>query len=320
MEPVGEPAAVTVGIDMQQVVFTADGRKLAYSKGRPVANVFRVPILEDREAVWGDAEQLTFDQANIVTLDLTPEGEHLLVSSDRGGNQDIWIVSIRGKEMRQLTTDRAPDSAPRSSPDGRQVAFYSYRSGNRDIWVMPLEGGPAVQLTQDLGADMFPSWSPDGRNIAFYSDRTGSVDAFVVPAGGGEARRITTEPSQDYFPQWSPDGKWIAFASTRGDRGYRLWRMPASGGTAEQVMEDPAYYFRWSEDRKHIYFTGQWLGQDDVWALRLEDGKKRRVTRFSQKAGSLWEYPAVGHGYIYFTWRNDVGDIWVMDVATEGEE
>jgi serine/threonine protein kinase len=58
-QPEGEPAAVTVGIGMQQAVFAADGRKLAYSKGRPVANVFRVPILEDREAVWGDAEQLT---------------------------------------------------------------------------------------------------------------------------------------------------------------------------------------------------------------------------------------------------------------------
>jgi Tol biopolymer transport system component len=319
--PEGEPAAVTVGIGMQQAVFTADGRKLAYSKGRPVANVFRVPILEDREAVWGDAEQLTFDQANIVTLDLTPDGENLLVSSDRSGNQDIWIVPIRGKDMRQLTTDRAPDSTPRSSPDGRQVAFYSYRSENRDIWVMPLEGGPAVPLTPDQSSEMFPSWSPDGRDIAFYSDRTGNVDAFLVPASGGEARQITTESSQDYFPQWSPDGKWIVFASTRGDRGYRLWRAPASGGAAEQLMEGPAYYFRWSEDGKHIYFMGHERGDDDLWALTLEDGTERRLTRFSQKAGSLGGYAlAAGDGYLYFTWRDDLGDIWVMDAATAEEE
>jgi TolB protein len=255
-----------------------------------------------------------------VTLDLTPDGEHLLVSSDRGGNQDLWVVPIRGNEMRQLTTDRAPDSTPRSSPDGRKVAFYSYRSGNRDIWVMPLEGGPAVPLTQDPSSEMFPSWSPDGRNIAFYSDRTGNVDAFLVPASGGEARQITTESSQDYFPQWSPDGKWIAFASTRGDRGYRLWRVSASGGAAEQVMEGPAYYFRWSEDGKHIYFMGHERGNDDLWALTLEDGTERRVTRFSQKAGSLGDYLAAGEGYLYFTWRNDVGDIWVMDVVTDDKE
>jgi Tol biopolymer transport system component len=319
--PEGEAAAVTVGIGMQQAAFTADGRKLAYSKGRAVANVWRVPILEDREAVWGDAEQLTFDQAYIATLDLTPDGEHLLVSSDRGGNQDIWIVPIHGSDIRQLTTDRAPDLAPRVSPNGQQIAFYSHRSGNRDIWVMPLEGGPAVPLTQDPNTDMFPSWSPDGRDIAFYSGRTGNVDAFVVPASGGEARRITTESSPDYFPQWSPDGKWIAFSSYGTDREYRLWRMPASGGAAEQVMEDPAYFFRWSEDGKHIYFMGHERGNDDLWALTLEDGTERRVTRFSQKAGRLGDYAlAVGKEYLYFTWRNDLGDIWVMDVATDDKD
>jgi hypothetical protein len=54
--------------------------------------------------------------------------------------------------------------------------------------------------------------------------------------------------------------------------------------------------------------------------LRLEDGNERRVTRFSQKAGRLGDYGAVGDGYLYFTWRNDLGDIWVMDVATDDKE
>ncbi len=204
--PEGEPAAITVGIGMQHAAFTSDERKLVYSKGGPVANVWRVPILNDREAVWADAEQLTFDQAYIGALDLSPDGKDLLVSSDRGGNLDIWTVPIGGNAMRQLTIDPAPDLAPRLSPNGQQVAFYSNRSGNRDIWVTPLEGGAAIQLTRDPGADMFPSWSPDGQNVLFYSSRRGNVDAFVVPANGGEARQITTESSQDYMPQWYPDG------------------------------------------------------------------------------------------------------------------
>ena len=83
-----------------------------------------------------------------------------------------------------------------------------------------------------------------------------SVETFIVPAAGGKAWQITTESSQDYFPQWSPDGKWIVFASYGTDREYRLWRVSASGGAREQVTESPAYYFRWSEDGNHIYFTG----------------------------------------------------------------
>jgi Tol biopolymer transport system component len=168
---------------------------------------------------------------------------------------------------------------------------------------------------------MFPAWSPDGENIAFYSDRTGNVDAFVVPAGGGEARRITTDSSPDYYPQWSPDGKWIVFASLRGRRPYHLWRVPASGGVPEQVMENPANYFRWSESGKRIYFSGSEESENELWGLTLEDGKARRMTRFSQKTGTLGPYAlAVDEEYLYFTWRTDVGDIWVMDVATEGQE
>ena len=319
-QPRGNAAAVTVGIGMQHAALTRDGRKLVYSKGGAVANVWRVPILHDREAVWADAEPLTFDQADIGGLDLSPQGSHLLVSSNRSGNEDIWSVPIGGSEMRQLTTDRAPDLLPRVSPNGQRIAFQSYRSGNRDIWVMPFEGGRAIQLTHDPNSDMFPAWSPDGANILFYSSRTGNIDAFMAPATGGEARQITTESFQEYFPQMSPDGKWIVFASYRGDRVYRLWRMPASGGPAEQLMQEPAYYFRWSADGAHIYFTGVNRGDNDLWALTLDGGRERRLTRFSGKPGSLGPYTlAVDREYLYFTWRNDLGDIWVMDATVDGQ-
>jgi len=54
--------------------------------------------------------------------------------------------------------------------------------------------------------------------------------------------------------------------------------------------------------------------------IKRKDGNERRATRFSQKAGSLGDYLAAGEGYLYFTWRNDVGDIWVMDVVTDDKE
>jgi Tol biopolymer transport system component/serine/threonine protein kinase len=319
--PEGKAVAITVGIGMQQAAFTPDGRKLAYSKGRPIANVWRVPIVEGREAVWADAEQLTFDQANVGRPDLLPDGEHLLVNSDRGGNQSIWIVPIHGNDVRQITTDRAPDLAPRLSPDGKRIVFYSYRSGNRDIWVTPLDGGPAVQLTKYEGADMFPSWSPDGRNIAFYSGRSGGVHIFVVPATGGAARQVTTESSWDFYPQWSPDGNRLAFSSNRDDGVRRLWWVPASGGPPQRLTKGRANFFRWSPDGKRIYFNSDVRGDQDVWALNLKDGSERRVARLSGKQGNLGnEGLTASEHYLYFTWENSLGDIWVMDVVTRKKE
>jgi len=86
-------------------------------------------------------------------------------------------------------------------------------------------------------------------------------------------------------------------------------------------MDVPAHYFRWSRDGKRIYFLGSEESEYDVWGLTLEDGNVRRMTRFSQRAGSLGDYAlALDEEYLYFSWRNDLGDIWVMDVATDDKE
>jgi hypothetical protein len=149
--PMGQPQPVSVGIEMRHAMFSRDGTKLAYSRGRPVANLFRVPILEERVATWDDAEQVTFEQAFVKHFDMSPDGKRLALSSDRSGNLDLWILTMATGEMIQLTSEPTPDVGPMWSPDGRELVFHSHRSGNREVWVLPLGGGPARQLTEGQG-------------------------------------------------------------------------------------------------------------------------------------------------------------------------
>jgi Tol biopolymer transport system component/tRNA A-37 threonylcarbamoyl transferase component Bud32 len=319
--PDGEAAPLTVGVGMRAAALSADGRRLAYERGRPVANVWRVPILADREAVWEDAERVTSDEAFVQTLDLFQDGERLVINSDRGGSSDLWLAATDGTEMRQLTADRAPDEGPRVSPDASRIAFFSNRQGNLDIWVLPVDGGPATQLTSRPLPDMFPSWSPEGGMITFYGGITdGGASLFVVPASGGEPSRITTGEVSRYFPQWSPDGKFFYYASGfERPSGVQIFRMPAAGGVPEQVTKEPAYYHRFSQDGTRLYFSGIHRGSNDLWELTLADGRERRLTRFPPGVGELGEYLAASKTHLYFTMRNDVGDIWVMDVAADDE-
>jgi Tol biopolymer transport system component len=192
--------------------------------------VWRVPILKDRPATWKDAEQLISDAAFIQFFDVSPDKKLLAFSSDRAGNQDLWILPIDGGDLIQLTSEPTPDWAPRWSPDGKEIVFYAYRSGNRDVWIMPAEGGPARQLTDDPAEDYVPTWAPDGTRIAFVSRRGGNRDIWVMKADGRELRQLTTRPADEYLPEYSPDGAYIVFSSATDQRAARI---PAEGGEIE---------------------------------------------------------------------------------------
>jgi Tol biopolymer transport system component len=77
---------------------------------------------------------------------------------------------------------------------------------------------------------------------------------------------------------------------------------------------------RFSRDSQSIYFsviTGP-RETHDFWKLSLTDGVVSRLTKLEGRRGNIdGEFSADGR-YLYFLWREDEGDIWVMDVVTNG--
>ena len=72
-----------------------------------------------------------------------------------------------------------------------------------------------------------------------------------------------------------------------------------------------------SRDGTAIYF----LGLSDIWVVSLEDEAERPLSDFSGKRGNPGVYALATDGqYLYFTWEEDLGDIWVMDVVTDERE
>ena len=313
--PTGDPQQITAGLEMMNADFSADGTRVSYARGRWVANVWRVPVLEDRPATWDDAEQITFDQAFVEFLDVSPDGRHVVFNSDRSGNQDLWRMPLGGGEAVRLTTDPAPEWGPRWSPDGEQVVFYSYRTGNREIWVMPAEGGPARQITADGGYNVTPQWSPDGREVAFTSLREGSNDVWVVSIESGDLRLITPSGASESHGSWSPDGEWITYHSNRNGTA-QIWRVPANGGSPELLTRGSGRSPVWAPDGSRVFFRGADEREGNLWSISLTDGNERPATHLAGQRGTLSStVPATDGQYLYFTWRNDVGDIWVMDVV-----
>jgi Tol biopolymer transport system component len=322
-EPQGPAERLTTGLDILQTSVTADGRKVAYAKGRRIANIWRVPVSSVRLMTWADAQQVTLDQAWIEAFDLSHDGHRLAVQSDRSGNPDIWTMPASGGEMQQLTTDQSPDWWPAWSPDGREIAYYSLRSGAREIWIQPASGTAAAarQLTT-AGGGLFPRWSHDARTIFFGS---GTISTMSVT--GGESHVLVGQRRGGIGTMefaLSPDGQSFVFAS--GEPAVRrLWRAAASGDQQTALTNGQATAPVWSPDGGWVYFTTSREREGatyqlerpglNIWRIPSQGGVERPVTNLSGRRGFLGPTIATDGRWLYFTWREDVSDIWTMDIV-----
>jgi hypothetical protein len=179
-----------------------------------------------------DADEVRLTDNTAADLDpaWSPDGSKLAFSSDRDGNQEIYILDVRTLKETRLTHDLGTDGGPDWSPDGSRIAFISSNSsGKFDIYVMNVDGSQQpIRLTDNLGNDGDPAWSPDGSKIAFTSDRTGNFDIYVMNADGSNQTQLTSNRGTDISPVWSPDGALIAFVSTRFGDG-RLYHIKPDG-------------------------------------------------------------------------------------------
>ena len=275
--PVGDAEPITTGVGMRYAAFSPDGSSLAYSKGRTIANVWRVPILEDRLATWEDAEPMTTDQAFAEYFDVSADGERILLSSDRGGNMDLWMLPLGGGDMIQMSTDPAPDFSPRWSPDGERIAFYSRRTGNREIHVMPADGGPATRLTSrdDTGGGAFiATWSPDGSRLAFGLSAELESHIFVVPSSGGVAEQWTQSPADNWHPDWSQNGDVLAFESA-----LAIWLVVPGESDAERLTQGAGGFPRWSPDGARVFFIGRNERVGNLWSVRIDGARRAPADR-----------------------------------------
>jgi Tol biopolymer transport system component len=124
-------------------------------------------------------------------------------SSNRDGNDDLYVMNADGSSQTRLTNHPAHDGGPVWSPDGRLIAFDSGRDGYADIYVMNADGSSQTRLTTDRTRGMWPVWSPDGRQIAFEADR-GNWETYVMNADGSGQNNLTKNPGYDGYPAWSP--------------------------------------------------------------------------------------------------------------------
>ena len=176
----------------------------------------------NQEDIWIDdlgrqtRSRLTFDRGDDFAPLWTPDGEHVIFTSSRGGPEQLYRkrFDATGDVLQLTDKEWISPRATSISSDGKYLAFSARSSASRrgiTILTLDREASSRVFLVTDFREDM-PVFSPSGRWLAYKSNETGRDEIYVrsFPEGSGK-RQIS--PDGGNFPFWSSKGRELFFYS-----------------------------------------------------------------------------------------------------------
>ena len=171
---------------------------------------------------------LTDNKAYDAECAYAPDGNWIVLSSNRTGDSELFAMRADGTDPVQLTRSPGYDGGPFFSPDGKRLVYRSDRRKNDLLQIFVADivrdnNGKVVsikkekQLTRDANVNWGPYWHPDGKHIIYATSAHGhsNYELYLMRSDGTRKTRITFAEGFDGLPVFSPDGKWLMWSSKR---------------------------------------------------------------------------------------------------------
>lgn len=201
-----------------------DGQTIVFDM---LGDLYTVP------ATGGTATRLTSGLAFDSQPRLSPDGRRVVFVSDRSGGDNLWIMSLDGRDTVQITRGNNDGyHSPEWTPDGQYIVA-SKSAGGSKLWIYNVNGGTGVQITGEPASRRFSgaAFGPDGRYI-WYAFRTGTsqynsplpiYQLAVYDRQTGTNTAMTSRYGSAFRPALSPDGTLLAYGSRHdAETGLRL--------------------------------------------------------------------------------------------------
>src|SRR5579863_7378076 len=283
----------------------------------------------------------------------SPDGRWYVFQSTRDGKTDIWalpepsgLIDRKRREPIQLTAGPINSLAPEMSPDGRKLYVIGQQlRGELNRYDASLK--LFVPFLNGVSAE-FVDFSRDGKWLTYVSFPDHLL--WRCDVQGDHCLQLTGSAMQPAAPRWSPDSTRIAFFDAAPGKPFKLFIVPANGGSPLAVVDEPWNEIdpNWSSDGQMLVFShfpvfdrqadlgiysfdlvthrlGKLPGSDGLWMPRWSPDGSFILGRSADSLSLMlfdvsrqsWLELARGESFGYANWSSDSRFVYVLKRGNE---
>ncbi len=255
-----------------------DGRTLVFDL---LGDLYTLPI------EGGVATPLTRGMGFDTQPRFSPDGRHVVFTSDRDGGENLWIVSTDLADTVQLTSGKHDRYlSPEWTPDGDYIV--ATKDSKLHMWHR--DGGAGAELISEPGnlRTVGAAFGDDARYIWFsgrfsqgslYNNGLDLYQLMVYDRDTGEFAPRSNRWGGGMRPTLSPDGRWLAYATRHiADTGLRL----------RELENGAERWLAWPVQRDDQESSGQ---RDLYPGMAFTPDSEALVATYG---GKLWRIPVDG--------------------------
>jgi len=315
-----EPVTKGVHASADRPSLSKDGSRIVFRSQARTVNP--VALAFDPESGRVGAVRTLIRANDVLTpSSISPDGEWLLLSSQSGRRDDIFVSRVDGSGLRRLTDDIYRDRWPRWSRDGREVFFYSNRNGLFEMFGIRPDGGGLRRVFHQAGKNVhFPVLSPDGTRMIASNQTT--PDAWVVdltnatdPSSAPTLEGLGTADEWLIPVDWSPDGRrlvgpMMSRAGTINAVGVYDFASGRTGRVSLRHASGDGYRFAWLADSRRVLIVDR---GSRIHLLDVATGRMQTV--FESSELRFWgNVPVIAPDgrTLYLGALDEQSDVWMI--------